>query len=118
MVYVYLFLYHYLSYSSSLFQIPETRHTVPDRVMELHREYVVGDIKERLEALAKHINKVLKVAKKVGKVVIVTNAETGWIELSCQAWLPECYHAVMEGGLYRTLFFFSACGWAQLCFCN
>merc|ERR1719253_1799838 len=28
-------------------------------------------------------------AERAGKVVIVTNAETGWIELSCRRWLPS-----------------------------
>lgn len=34
---------------------------------------------------------VLSMAKKYGKVVLVTNAENGWIELSCQKFLPALY---------------------------
>jgi hypothetical protein len=33
-------------------------------------------------------------AEKRGKVVIVTNAETGWIDLSCQRWLPTLYPTI------------------------
>lgn len=33
----------------------------------------------------------LRIAKQHGKVVIVTNAERGWIELSCQKFLPTLY---------------------------
>jgi hypothetical protein len=33
-------------------------------------------------------------AEKRGKVVIVTNAETGWIELSCRRWMPGLYPTI------------------------
>jgi hypothetical protein len=33
-------------------------------------------------------------AEKRGKVVIVTNAETGWIDLSCKRWLPGLFPVI------------------------
>jgi len=41
-----------------------------------------------LGALARHVAESLKLAKQLGTVVLVTNAERGWIELSCQRFLP------------------------------
>jgi len=36
----------------------------------------------------------LRLAKQLGTVVIITNAERGWIELSCQKFLPTLYPAL------------------------
>merc|ERR550514_360759 len=40
--------------------------------------------------------RVLMQAKEYGKVVIVTNAEEGWVELSCKAWLPSLFQTVQR----------------------
>lgn len=40
---------------------------------------------------AETANNLIAMAKKYGTVVLVTNAETGWIELSCQKFLPALY---------------------------
>jgi len=42
-----------------------------------------------LDELAEHSAHTLKVAKRHGKVVVVTNAERGWIEMSCQKFMPS-----------------------------
>jgi len=47
--------------------------------------------KEELAALAKLTTETLRMAKRLGTVVLVTNAERGWIELSCQKFLPSLY---------------------------
>ena len=44
-----------------------------------------------LEELALHAAETLQMAKRFGKVVLVTNAECGWIELSCRKWMPSLY---------------------------
>mmetsp|Transcript_14536 Transcript_14536/g.38731 ORF Transcript_14536/g.38731 Transcript_14536/m.38731 type:complete len:351 (+) Transcript_14536:81-1133(+) len=45
--------------------------------------------RERLSEVAVLAAETLRLAKKHGTVVVVTNAERGWIELSCQRFLPE-----------------------------
>jgi hypothetical protein len=46
---------------------------------------------EQLTEVARHAIEVLRAAKQFGTVVLVTNAERGWIELSCQKFLPMLY---------------------------
>jgi len=41
-----------------------------------------------LAVLSRHVTETLRLAKQLGTVVLVTNAERGWIELSCQRFLP------------------------------
>ncbi|KAF4689742.1 hypothetical protein FOZ60_001169 [Perkinsus olseni] len=42
-----------------------------------------------LAELAEMAAKMIRVAASLGKVVIVTNAQDGWFELSCRKWLPS-----------------------------
>lgn len=44
-----------------------------------------------LSEVAKVASETLEVAKKLGHVVLVTNAEDGWIELSCRKYMPSLY---------------------------
>lgn len=43
---------------------------------------------EQLLEVARLASETLRVAKRLGTVVLVTNAERGWIELSCRKFLP------------------------------
>lgn len=43
----------------------------------------------QLLKLAASAAQVLRAAKRLGRVVVVTNAETGWVELSCRQFLPS-----------------------------
>uniref|UniRef100_A0A7S2CL29 Uncharacterized protein n=1 Tax=Alexandrium andersonii TaxID=327968 RepID=A0A7S2CL29_9DINO len=43
----------------------------------------------QLQKMAEHAAQTLSIAKRHGKVILVTNAEHGWIELSCQKFLPS-----------------------------
>merc|ERR1712224_21146 len=45
--------------------------------------------KAHLEQLALCVSRTLDMAVQVGHVVIVTNAETGWVEQSCEAFMPS-----------------------------
>jgi len=48
-----------------------------------------GSVAQALEELTRECKSLLEQALQLAeKVVIVTNAEEGWIELSCKAWLP------------------------------
>lgn len=49
-----------------------------------------------MEQIALKAQKVLELASELGKVVIVTNAEAGWVELSCQSWLPSLLPTVQQ----------------------
>lgn len=44
-----------------------------------------------MEELAQQAAETLQMAKRFGKVVLVTNAECGWIELSCRKFMPSLY---------------------------
>merc|ERR1719450_745272 len=46
---------------------------------------------DELSALARAAVDTLRLAKELGTVVLVTNAERGWIELSCLKFLPSLY---------------------------
>ncbi|CAD7958073.1 unnamed protein product [Amoebophrya sp. A120] len=52
--------------------------------------------KTQLDAVARMLVGLLRKAKTMGRVVIVTNAETGWIELSCKAWLSSALPEVLS----------------------
>lgn len=45
--------------------------------------------REELQEVSRCVSETLRVAKRAGKVVLVTNAERGWIELSSHKFLPE-----------------------------
>eukprot|EP00930_Biecheleria_cincta_P051784 TRINITY_DN369_c0_g2_i1.p1 TRINITY_DN369_c0_g2~~TRINITY_DN369_c0_g2_i1.p1 ORF type:complete len:359 (+),score=66.18 TRINITY_DN369_c0_g2_i1:35-1111(+) len=47
--------------------------------------------REQLAEVARVAAETLRVAKTLGKVVLITNAERGWIELSCRKFLPTIY---------------------------
>lgn len=49
-----------------------------------------------LRELSKHVEAVLKLALKMGKVVIVTNAMEPWVETSCRNFLPTILPYVLE----------------------
>jgi hypothetical protein len=50
---------------------------------------VTEEQQTRLKAMAQHATNTLRIAKRHGRVVLVTNAERGWIELSCQKFMPS-----------------------------
>lgn len=52
--------------------------------------------KALLQKLAARAAHTLNVAKLHGKVVLVTNAEQGWIELSCQKFMPTLYASLED----------------------
>eukprot|EP00933_Yihiella_yeosuensis_P052571 TRINITY_DN5067_c0_g7_i1.p1 TRINITY_DN5067_c0_g7~~TRINITY_DN5067_c0_g7_i1.p1 ORF type:complete len:345 (+),score=77.15 TRINITY_DN5067_c0_g7_i1:75-1109(+) len=47
--------------------------------------------REHLNEVAKVSAKTLQIAKQLGTVVLITNAERGWIELSCMKFLPTLF---------------------------
>jgi hypothetical protein len=42
----------------------------------------------QLQRMSEHVKQTLQAAKAHGEVILVTNAESGWVELSCQKWMP------------------------------
>jgi len=53
-------------------------------------------IQEELADLSRLATHTLRTAQRLGTVVLVTNAERGWIELSCQKFLPDLYPALLN----------------------
>jgi hypothetical protein len=45
--------------------------------------------KRELRRVAERVVKTLRRAKRLGTVVIITNAEKGWVELTCRHFVPE-----------------------------
>jgi len=45
--------------------------------------------KEELDRVAEAARSMLLAANKAGKVVVITNADEGWVELSCQKFMPS-----------------------------
>lgn len=52
---------------------------------------LTGWQRQQLSEVAQITAETLRIAKKLGTVVLVTNAERGWIELSCQKFMPTLY---------------------------
>lgn len=57
---------------------------------------VPEDMRPMMEKIAENAQRVLEQAEELGKVVIVTNAEEGWVELSCRSWLPALLPTVQR----------------------
>jgi hypothetical protein len=51
---------------------------------------VPHEARAQLEALQDSVLAMLQRAMQFGQVIIITNAETGWVELSCKKFLPRC----------------------------
>merc|ERR550532_3221374 len=50
----------------------------------------------QLQKVAERAAQTLCVAKRHGKAILVTNAEHGWIELSCQKFMPSLYPFLLD----------------------
>lgn len=49
-----------------------------------------------LQAMAQQAMHTLEIAKMHGTVVLVTNAEEGWVQLSCQKFMPSLYASLQD----------------------
>jgi hypothetical protein len=84
--------------------------------------HVREEIVEPLEELAVVVRHVLETARELGEVVIITNAESGWIDLSCRKWFPSLHEFVMGFNVISARSTWephgitSPCGWKQRAF--
>lgn len=70
---------------------------IQEQGLRLDEGSVVSDEQEAiLRGLSDRVAKTLSIAKCHGKVVLVTNAEHGWIELSCQKFMPSLLPALED----------------------
>jgi len=46
----------------------------------------------QLQMVAESASRMLQEALQIGTVIIVTNAEQGWVEMSCSQWMPSVAH--------------------------
>jgi len=57
-------------------------------------ELVSPEMRTTLHEFSKSLISFLQLTKKMGSIVIVTNADTGWVEFSCKVWLHQAYAEV------------------------
>jgi hypothetical protein len=75
------------------------------------------ETRRQLTALAREVERTLRLALSIGQVVIVTNAETGWVELSCRKFFPslqplvKTLRVVSARSTYEEPGFFSPLDW-------
>lgn len=59
-------------------------------------EPVPKEAQEQLGLLAESAANLLKLAMQYGEVIIITNAETGWVELSAKKFMPSLLPLLMN----------------------
>jgi len=60
-------------------------------------EAMVNDDQQALlQKMADGVSRMLQEALQIGTVVIVTNAEQGWVEMSCSKWMPSVAHLLQN----------------------
>jgi len=65
---------------------------VQDQGLSLSADSLLTPEQEQVLAeLARCATKTMRVARTLGTIVLVTNAERGWVELSCMKFLPSLY---------------------------
>lgn len=70
---------------------------IQEQGLRLDDESVLTDDQQaQLSTMAEYAIQTLTVAKRHGKVVLVTNAERGWIELSCQKFMPALFPTLQD----------------------
>lgn len=74
---------------------------------------ILAEQSKHLEILAERASQTLRLAKAYGTVVVVTNAEQGWIELSCQKFMPSLWGALEDVKLLSARSHFEHQGVAQ-----
>jgi hypothetical protein len=57
---------------------------------------VPGDVASAFETYAKEVCSTIGCLKAFGRVMIVTNAEAGWVELTCAKFLPDLVPAIAD----------------------
>lgn len=63
---------------------------IRDQGLRLDSECIPSDDQQaQLERVAQSVAKTMRIAERHGEVVLVTNAESGWIELSCRKFMPS-----------------------------
>jgi len=56
-----------------------------------HPAELPADVTSQLQTLENSVIHLINLANQVGTACIITNAETGWVELSCQRFMPRVY---------------------------
>jgi hypothetical protein len=65
--------------------------------LTLNEESIVSESQlQQLDEAAQVVAKTLSLAKRFGTVVLVTNAEKGWIELSCRKFVPNLLPSLVD----------------------
>jgi hypothetical protein len=59
-------------------------------------QVATADQQSQLDVVAESAEETLTHAQQFGSVVLVTNAETGWIEMSCWKFLPSLYRRISD----------------------
>lgn len=65
--------------------------------LRLDDDSIPSDAQRRkLDALSVYVEQTIRQALSLGEVVVITNAEEGWVDLSCQKFFPQVYPLVRE----------------------
>ena len=74
-----------------------TSHLAKLRVSVTEEKLAISeDLRSELSQYAQTVEETLRVARRLGRVVIVTNAESGWVELTCSRFMPDLYQNVVQ----------------------
>lgn len=74
---------------------------LPSTVLTLHgveadRLEIPGGLKRALGVLEKSVHKFLVYGVEYGQIIVVTNSDVGWVELSGKRFMPQIYHLMQE----------------------
>jgi len=67
---------------------------ISEQGLRLDTSVISEEQQVTLQRLADSAGRTLEAAKRYGKVLLVTNAEDGWIEMSCQKFLPSLWQRI------------------------
>jgi hypothetical protein len=67
----------------------------------------------QLQHMATRAKETLLAAKALGEVILVTNAERGWVELSCQKFMPDLCNSLQDIRIFSARTTYEQQGFAQ-----
>lgn len=84
---------------------------------------ITTEQKAELDKVSEHVRSTMQLAETLGKVVIVTNAEQGWIEMSCTKFTPSLVSLLKTVDMVSARTTFESCSsepseWKRMAFAH